>query len=162
MGLTHRIGLPRDDIAKAMREEHTILPGYDAEFAMMNGRKTCPSMEFGFVLDPATCPPEGLSNKRKLRRPEDLMAIRLVRSANLTVDEVRAVVLYTGPLFAVSASPLSIPPPLVVVRASLDGQSIYLSQHTLVYREGRGRESWSSSASGRSQFQAKFISRPLF
>jgi hypothetical protein len=111
-------GAPHPNLSKGMEEEHCIKAGHNAEFVSSNyGVRTTPRKEYEIatgeyeIATGRPCPAEDMLDKqgrivRAVRRIEDLKLLPLVQKADLTEDEVVAVVrllpvrrIYPLPLF---------------------------------------------------------------
>jgi hypothetical protein len=91
-------GDPAPKVREAMEAEHCHKSNNNSEFTAPNyGVTTSPRKEWSIILD---CD-ESIADMRHGRRiPKiaDLMASDSVKQANLTEEEVIAVILYTGPM----------------------------------------------------------------
>jgi hypothetical protein len=92
-------GAPHPILSKGMEEEHCIKAGHSVEFVSINyGVRTTPRKEYEIATGRRACPAEDMLDRqrrtvvRAVRRIQDLKALRLVQKADLTEDEVVAVV----------------------------------------------------------------------
>jgi hypothetical protein len=91
-------GPPHQDLRKGMENEHLAMAGHDEEFETDNyGLRTTPADEFNIATGRMTCQEKNLLDRhgrrvRIIRRIEELKTLKLVEKAELTDDEILAVV----------------------------------------------------------------------
>ncbi len=105
--LNHLPGHPNLNFRKGMQSEHMTRGGYDFVFTTSNYCLTTqPFKEWLYIVGDATgrkldCPEEHMHHGRTIHSIEELLQKPLARSAELTREEIIAVVMYTGPMFAI-------------------------------------------------------------
>jgi hypothetical protein len=86
------------DFSKGMKDEHCVMWGFNVMFKTSNyGLRTTPQKEYEISAGLRPCPAEDMNNKhgrrvRVIRPIEELKQIRLSQRADLTDDEILAVV----------------------------------------------------------------------
>jgi hypothetical protein len=100
-GLSSRIGFPHLQFFKTMEAEHCIMAGCDMQFTTRNyGISTTARAEWCVVVRGQTPPPEHMEHDRVTVTIDDKLNSSQARKAGLRMEEVVAVVLYTGPMYA--------------------------------------------------------------
>jgi hypothetical protein len=95
-------GQPDLRFEEGMRREHCSKQGYDHHFTTSNYQiQTFPKNEWQIVVDKREDLAD-MSHGRQLVDISILMKLEMVIKANLTRQEVIAIVLYTGPMVRVS------------------------------------------------------------
>jgi hypothetical protein len=74
-----------------MKNEHTVLPGCNAEFTTSKKKTTCPSKEYE-IATTGRHPCPGSEKNRMLHTIDELRALEICQKAELTDDEILAVV----------------------------------------------------------------------
>ena len=102
-GLAERVGEPHADIARGMEKEHLESGDADIPFKTANyGLLTTPRKEWDLVESGGKGLADG--DTRVLRPLEDLLKSETAQGAGITRPEMRAVVLYTGPMYQVGCA----------------------------------------------------------
>ena len=82
-----------------MELEHCFKYGCDLYFTTPNYNiTTTPRLEWEYIVKRETCPLENCLHGRKLTSPKESMALPVVSEAKLILEEVIAVIQYTGPM----------------------------------------------------------------
>jgi hypothetical protein len=84
-------GAPNLKVSLGIKNEHTVLAGCDSEFTTPNGKTTCPSKEYE-IATTGRHPCPGSEKHRTLHTIDALRALEICRKAELTDDEILAVV----------------------------------------------------------------------
>jgi hypothetical protein len=84
-------GAPNLKVSLGIKNEHTVLAGCDSEFTTPNGKATCPSKEYE-IATTGRHPCPGSEKHRTLHTIDALRALEICRKAELTDDEILAVV----------------------------------------------------------------------
>jgi WD40 repeat protein/flagellar motor protein MotB len=101
-GLSGRVGGPHPDFKKAMKQEHCMNACCDHQFTTTNySITTTPQDEWMYVVGEKMCPCNQMGHGRRLVPIQDLLELPLCKNAQLTEEEVIAIVLYTGPMFQI-------------------------------------------------------------
>ena len=103
-GLLDRIGMPHLEYAQAMQMEHCSETGSDMFFTTRNyGIVTCARDEWNIVVNGAPPPSGHVLHGRILRDMHAMQQLYDIgkQKAGLRPEEVRAVVLYTGPMYVI-------------------------------------------------------------
>ena len=102
--LAERIGYPNlCNIMDGMRNEHCLKTGCEKSFKPRNYplSTTTPKAEWRFVVEGQSVPQLQMSSGRRRISIDELMQLPLTKSANLRVEEVIGIVLYTGPMYEI-------------------------------------------------------------
>jgi len=99
-GLSSRLGFPHLQFFKTMEAEHTSMPACDMPFTTRNyGITTTAQAEWDIVVRGNVPPPEHMLHGRVVARVEEKMQCAEARKAGLRMEEVVAVILYSGPMY---------------------------------------------------------------
>lgn len=101
-GLSSRIGFPHLQFLKTMEAEHTSMAGCEMKFTTRNyGITTTANTEWGIVVRGQMPPPEHMLHGRIIVHAREKLLGAQARKARLRLEEVIALVLYTGPMFMI-------------------------------------------------------------
>jgi ankyrin repeat protein len=101
-GLSSRIGFPHLEFFKTMEAEHTLMAGCDMMFTTRNyGITTTAKAEWGVVVRGNTPPSEHMLHGRIIAAVNERMECAQARKAGLRMEEVIAIILYTGPMYMI-------------------------------------------------------------
>ena len=95
----HFLGMPHIKFREAMEAEHCSKVGSGLEFTTGNYHiSTTPAQEWNYVVKNVDPPQTVMGHSRRIPDINSLMTSEVTSYSNLTMDEVIAVVLYTGPM----------------------------------------------------------------
>jgi len=97
--LNFQTGVPDLAFGKAVRAEHSMLPGCDHEFETSNYHiKTTAKREWAIVVDKEPLTSDEAAHGRRVPDLKDLERLSITKKAKLFPTEIIALVLYTGPM----------------------------------------------------------------
>jgi hypothetical protein len=108
-GLTGRVGNPHPNVDTDMKNEHCFKAGCDTIFTTCNYKiTTTPKQEWSYVVGDEAgqltpCPDSDMNFQRQIPRVRDLLKHDIVQKhkADLSMAEMIAIVLYSGPMFQI-------------------------------------------------------------
>ena len=92
-------GMPHIKFREAMEAEHCSKVGSNFKFTTGNYHiTTSAAQEWDYVVNRANPPQEVMGHSRRIPDMQALLSSEASLNSSLTMDEVTAVVLYTGPM----------------------------------------------------------------